>query len=253
MISICCKISTTVFAFVAFIIFTSSVNSVQSVNVKNTNQSSDQLRVESEKLKHIKDYLWKIYKPAVKTIQSPDGDLIDCVLSHQQPAFDHPLLKRQWPLTAPSGIPNGPTSHNNTINENFQVWRMSGESCPEDTVPIRRITEEDVLRASSVRTFGRKPHHVRKESIGDNHEHAIVYVKGSYNGASAVMDVWAPTVETSSEFSLSQVWVMAGSLRKGDLNTIEAGWQVYPDIYGDNAPRLFIYWTVSLIHFLDKG
>jgi len=31
-------------------------------------------------------------------LQSPDGDLIDCVLSHQQPAFDHPQLKGQRPL-----------------------------------------------------------------------------------------------------------------------------------------------------------
>lgn len=30
--------------------------------------------------------------------QSPDGDLIDCVLAHQQPAFDHPQLKGQKPL-----------------------------------------------------------------------------------------------------------------------------------------------------------
>jgi hypothetical protein len=30
--------------------------------------------------------------------QSPDGDLIDCVLSHQQPAFDHPKLKGHKPL-----------------------------------------------------------------------------------------------------------------------------------------------------------
>jgi hypothetical protein len=25
--------------------------------------------------------------------QSPDGDIIDCVLTHKQLAFDHPLLK----------------------------------------------------------------------------------------------------------------------------------------------------------------
>lgn len=30
--------------------------------------------------------------------QSPDGDIIDCVSSHQQPAFDHPNLKGQKPL-----------------------------------------------------------------------------------------------------------------------------------------------------------
>jgi hypothetical protein len=31
-------------------------------------------------------------------LQSPDGDIIDCILIHEQPAFDHPLLKGQRPL-----------------------------------------------------------------------------------------------------------------------------------------------------------
>ncbi|KAL3636375.1 hypothetical protein CASFOL_020922 [Castilleja foliolosa] len=44
------------------------------------------------------------------------------------------------------------------------------------------------------------------------------------------MDVWAPKVErvSSTELSLSQIWVIAGSVENGDRNTInEAGWQVY--------------------------
>jgi hypothetical protein len=89
---------------------------------------------ELHKLRRVKAYLRKINKPAVKTIQactylstfmvfsmhqlclfllslrlsdlsflvlllqSPDGDVIDCVLSHLQPAFDHPELKGQTPL-----------------------------------------------------------------------------------------------------------------------------------------------------------
>ena len=31
-------------------------------------------------------------------LQSPDGDVIDCVLSHLQPAFDHPQLRGKKPL-----------------------------------------------------------------------------------------------------------------------------------------------------------
>lgn len=31
-------------------------------------------------------------------LQSPDGDIIDCVETHLQPAFDHPKLKGQRPL-----------------------------------------------------------------------------------------------------------------------------------------------------------
>jgi len=55
-------------------------------------------------------------------------------------------------------------------NESFQVWSDSGETCPEGTVPIRRTTEEDILRASSIRRFGRKPRTVRRDSSGSGHE-----------------------------------------------------------------------------------
>ena len=33
-------------------------------------------------------------------LQSPDGDIIDCAVSHLQPAFDHPQLKGQKPLVS---------------------------------------------------------------------------------------------------------------------------------------------------------
>lgn len=41
---------------------------------------------------------WIIIDVFVFVLQSPDGDIIDCVVSHRQPAFDHPLLKGQKPL-----------------------------------------------------------------------------------------------------------------------------------------------------------
>jgi hypothetical protein len=54
----------------------------------------------------------------------------------------------------------------------------------------------------------------------------VGYVAGDeYYGAKASINVWAPKVSTPSEFSLSQIWVIAGSFGN-DLNTIEAGWQV---------------------------
>jgi len=31
-------------------------------------------------------------------MQSLDGDIIDCILTHKQLAFDHPLLKGQKPM-----------------------------------------------------------------------------------------------------------------------------------------------------------
>ncbi|KAJ4843803.1 hypothetical protein Tsubulata_009990 [Turnera subulata] len=197
---------------------------------------------ELQKLKMIREHLKKINKPAVKTIQSPDGDLIDCVLSHEQAAFDHPKLKGQRPLEPPER----PKGHNpnGMVSENFQLWGVSGESCPEGTIPVRRTTEQDILRASSLRRFGRKLRRiVRRDTSSNGHEHAVGYVTGDqYYGAKASINVWAPRVSNQYEFSLSQMWVISGSFGD-DLNTIEAGWQVSPELYGDNYPRFFTYWT----------
>lgn len=57
------------------------------------------------------------------------------------------------------------------VTEEFQLWSFSGESCPEGTIPIRRTTEQDVLRATSVRKFGRKKiRRVRRDTNSNGHE-----------------------------------------------------------------------------------
>lgn len=61
-----------------------------------------------------------------------------------------------------------------------------------------------------------------------NAQYAIARVNGDkFYGAKATINVWRPYVENNNnndEFSLSQIWVTAGS--DGELNTIEAGWRV---------------------------
>lgn len=148
--------------------------------------------------------------------QSPDGDLIDCVLSHHQPAFDHPQLKGKKPLVLTltsfnffifivfhsvsselriliilllvfwnllQDPPDRPKGQNprNSESENFQLWSISGESCPEGTIPIRRTREEDILRANSVRRFGRKARRVRRDSTGNGHEVSLCQKKKIWN------------------------------------------------------------------------
>ncbi|XP_062232720.1 protein neprosin-like [Phragmites australis] len=204
------------------------------------------------KYKRIRALLKKLNKPSVKTIRSPDGDFIDCVPSHLQPAFDHPKLKDQKPLDPPER----PKNYNFTIAEGgggtvgevvVQAWHATGEACPEGTVAMRRTTEEDMLRASSLRRYGRKPARrgVRHDSTSSGHEHAVGYVNSEqYYGAKASVNVWSPRIGDPSEFSLSQIWVISGSFGN-DLNTIEAGWQISPELYGDSNPRFFTYWTTD--------
>ncbi|KAH9624563.1 hypothetical protein KSS87_000717, partial [Heliosperma pusillum] len=99
---------------------------------------------------------------------SPDGDVLDCVQSHLQPAFDHPKLKGHKPLDPPER-PKGSNSTDDLVIS-IQKWTETGESCPEGTVPIRRTTEDDVSRANKIGRFGQKPRFVRRDSTGNGHE-----------------------------------------------------------------------------------
>uniref|UniRef100_A0A0D3G3R3 Neprosin PEP catalytic domain-containing protein n=1 Tax=Oryza barthii TaxID=65489 RepID=A0A0D3G3R3_9ORYZ len=120
---------------------------------------------------HPGEELLRLERVRAQLARSPDGDVIDCVPSHLQPAFEHPRLR------------------------------------------------------------GQKP------------EHAVGYMSGGqFYGAKASLNVWPAKVASPAEFSLSQIWLISGSFGN-DLNTIEAGWQVSPQLYGDNNPRFFTYWT----------
>ena len=64
----------------------------------------------------------------------------------------------------PSYHPEGLYDENKDFSENkegakpiTQLWHMNGR-CPEDTIPIRRTKKDDVLRASSVKRYGKKKH-----------------------------------------------------------------------------------------------
>ncbi|KAL5712128.1 hypothetical protein ACHQM5_014328 [Ranunculus cassubicifolius] len=245
--------------FIIFILFFLQSSTVLALNY--THYRS----VGSLRLERIQRHLNKLNKPPLKTIQSPDGDIIDCVHRHKQPSLDHPLLKNHKIQRAPSERPrlnvintetNVERNYNGSkegLEHAWQMWHQNGVKCPKGTVPIRRSSVHDVLRAKSLYHFGKKPtkllHPDRKVDApdvvsGNGHEHAIAYTGSSQEiyGAKATINVWDPKIEVVNEFSLSQMWVLSGDF-DSDLNSIEAGWQVSPELYGDSRPRLFTYWT----------
>ncbi|XP_010263977.1 PREDICTED: uncharacterized protein LOC104602107 [Nelumbo nucifera] len=221
-------------------------------------------QVSSLRVARIQRHLEKINKLSVKTIESPDGDIIDCVHRHNQPALDHPLLKNHKIQRVPPEMPRmrvtkeggGVRSYNSSegTEHTWQTWHQIGERCPKGTIPMRRSSVNDVLRAKSLYHFGKKQRRLPLDRYveapdvvsGNGHEHAIAYTGSSTEeiyGAKATINVWDPSIQVENEFSLSQIWVLSGSFDGSDLNSIEAGWQVSPELYGDSKPRLFTYWT----------
>ncbi|CAH2065935.1 unnamed protein product [Thlaspi arvense] len=139
-----------------------------------------------------------------------------------------------------------------------QPWQLAGE-CPENTIPVKRVTKEDLLRVDNINNYGKKtsrtnisqPHQFyHPTAIGENvyHEYATTSANGVFRGAKAQMNVWKPRIQEARGFSLSQIWVVGGNDGPG-LNTIEAGWHADPDLHGgDASPRIFIFWTSDGYH-----
>ncbi|CAK7344275.1 unnamed protein product [Dovyalis caffra] len=90
-------------------------------------------------------------KPAVKTIKTMHGDIYNCVDFHRQPAFDHPLLKNHTfdfkiSLSSYTKKKRYELKDNSTVFDPNNIW-LNGKGCPIGTVPIRKITKNDFLRA----------------------------------------------------------------------------------------------------------
>ncbi|RCV39621.1 hypothetical protein SETIT_8G238700v2 [Setaria italica] len=208
-----------------------------------------------QRRRQVRSLLKRLNKNPLASIQSADGDIIDCVPISKQPALDHPLLKNHTIQMHPSYHPEGLSDDSNIAPHPItQTWHQNGCKCPPNTIPIRRTKEEDVLRASSIRRYGKKrPRSIpnffsvddpNKLNVTIGHQHAIAYTpKARYYGTKTSINLWQPTIGRAKDFSLAQLWISGGSYSGNDLNTIEAGWQVYPELYGDRNTRLFIYWT----------
>ncbi|KAI3884514.1 hypothetical protein MKW92_028832 [Papaver armeniacum] len=180
-----------------------------------------------------KEQLKLLNKPPVKTIHSSWGDIYDCIDFYKQPAFDHPLHKRQKIERKP----------------NWELERGRGETpfflshverCPQGTVPIRRTRKEDLIRARYLS--------LSTEPISDTiHEYfaGIVYQNNgeTFYGATANMSIWKPSVNLD-QYSLAEI-----SLRSGwddQYTRIHVGWTVNPILYNnDTMVRNFIYWTTD--------
>ncbi|RCV38376.1 hypothetical protein SETIT_8G137200v2 [Setaria italica] len=209
-----------------------------------------------QRRRQVRSLLKRLNKDPLASIESADGDIIDCVPISKQPAFDHPLLKNHTIQMRPSYHPEGLSDDSNIAPHSItQTWHQNGKCCPPNTIPIRRTKEEDVLRASSIKRYGKKrPRSIpnffsviddpNKLNVTIGHQHAIAYTpKARYYGTKTSINLWEPTIGRAKDFSLAQLWISGGSYSGNDLNTIEAGWQVYPELYGDRSTRLFIYWT----------
>ncbi|HWU88029.1 MAG TPA: neprosin family prolyl endopeptidase [Kofleriaceae bacterium] len=196
-----------------------------------------------------------------RALQTKAGRRVDCVDIMAQPAFRNPRLRGQKLEQPPQELGARPAAAPSPIGPEplYAPGAQAQAQCPAGTVPIPEVSMADLGRFASLDDFfaktpapiagdgrprapepadGLAPPHYGPTA---QHQYAHAYRYVTNWGAETSMSINSLGTELNSEFSLGQIWVVAGS--GSGLQTLEAGIQHYRDLYGDHNPHLFIYST----------
>ncbi|KAL1225043.1 Protein neprosin [Cardamine amara subsp. amara] len=208
------------------------------------NRFVDAERLQSFTNFEIEKQLNVITKPAAKIIKTIDGDTCECVDFYKQPAFDHPSMKNHlfdFEMHRISSLENSRTRKINDTKFGF-LWE-NGVGCPNGTIPIQRVTKEELLRINSFsnkyKPQGSWNFTNYQDSVGNDRHHFAVgrTERGGgkhYNGASMVISIHEPQV-ISPQFSSARMHIQIGD------DYIQVGWTVNPNFYKDSKTRTFAY------------
>ncbi|KAH7840817.1 hypothetical protein Vadar_021958 [Vaccinium darrowii] len=169
-------------------------------------------------------------KPAVMTIETEYGDIYDCVDFYKQPAFDHPLLKNHSFHFQMKPTLRNREQVSSKARESVHT-ELKGGGCPVGTVPIRRITKEDLIRERDAS----KLMSTSADNTFLNHISVVRTNPGpdKFHGAGAMLSIHNPPV-SQVQSSASRFVLQNGN------DVIQAGWRVDPVLYGDHNTRRFI-------------
>lgn len=185
-----------------------------------------------------------------------DAQVFDCIPVMEQPSVRRRGLRAIAPPPTPepaAGLrsPAGGEPATSPVQMGLVDPFGNAVSCEEGTIPMRRVTLEELSRFGSLREFFQKgPNgagrpHLSEEPPAFPGQHLYAYTYQNVNnfGGNSWLNLWSPPVSAGQIFSLSQHWYVGGS--GTSLQTVEGGWQNYPGKYGTNNSVLFIYWTAD--------
>ncbi|XP_061338521.1 protein neprosin-like [Gastrolobium bilobum] len=186
-----------------------------------------------------------INKPPIKTIQTEFGHIVDCIDINKQLAFDNPLLKNHKLQLKPSFRDTTTKVNSHNLSTRPTKIGLEKNMCPRGTVPIRRTTKEDLIRAKSLSNING----ILTKDLPGRH-FAEMHLKQdkdtSYYGVSGTISTYNPTVTSQDQMSGAYIWVSTGT--DDSISIIFTGWQVYPAIYGDNKTHFFTSWSDGTRH-----
>jgi hypothetical protein len=230
------------------------------------------VQVESQAaFEEMKAHILKLYEGVtVSNSFSENSQMVDCVPLEQQPGLRRSgaareALQTEAPKsTHPPAVKKRGAAAAEKKSETLDLLLKPGVRdahgqelyCRQGTVPLRRVTLEEITRFKNLSSFfskGSRLDDFRKGTgrprPGPNdlpEDGTHYYARGVQYldnfGADAWLNVWSPTVADDNQISLSQLWVVGDGDAK---QTAEAGWEVYPKKFNSNDASLFIYYTTA--------
>jgi hypothetical protein len=188
-----------------------------------------------------------------------DSHYFDCVPVEEQPSF-RMLGQKQIATPPPTPPPHQQLGEDapvaaSQIGPGNQFDQFGNSThCEDNTIPMRRLTLEDMSQFENLKQFlakGRdgasrftRPNDPQPN--GDGYVHHYAYAQQNVNnlGGNSDLNLWNPYVNTGvggETMSLSQEWYVGGS----PTQTAEVGWQNQPNTWGSENSVLFIYWTAD--------
>lgn len=203
---------------------------------------------------------------AEHAFRTRDGGSIRCVSVATQRSFRESASAEAAPRLAPLVPPAGEPALSDSRVPEFGLDGSldedgSARSCPLLTFPqlvprlenLYRFATLDAIFAKHPGGDAPQPSSPRRMAAAESfeppataptgHEYAHAYQYVNNIGTYAAFNLWSPAVQRNDEFSLAQMWVSNGQYGDDTLQTVEAGWQVFPSLYGDVKAHLFIYTT----------
>lgn len=209
--------------------------------------------------KEISEYFTKRHERLriQKTTRTANGQILDWIPIESQ----HPKSMIASPPRQ-SKLPDGRIASQPEGRVIAELEQDGSESGPHGTVPILRKNLDAIGYTKSLRQylskyFGQPVMNFRGIGAlvpGDGrgtHHDARTGQKIICFGGEGQFSCFHPYVDKSDEFSLIQIFLSNSDLPA--LQTVEAGWQVYPDWLGDWVPHLFTYYTTNGYAWDDDG
>lgn len=200
-----------------------------------------------------------------------EGFYVDCVDIMRQPSMLTPAMSGQ-PIAQPPPLdpshliksyPNNgsvlPAQTDAEIHASETDENRNLRQCPEQTIPIRRITMVDLLRFSTMDDFYSKSGtKLADTSIGlgtaatgvtpggssAGYQYAVDRQYVYHGGMISSINIWNPYLESTGDHTISQIWAV-NNMVESQTQTAESGWARNPAAYGDNNLHYFIFWTAD--------